>query len=450
MIEISSQTAAALPALRTALLSVGRGGAAVAAASAAATALTKGTPNEPEPSSAFLGIRFSPEGKATLLMAIAMAFHYLGYSLARPVTVALFTSASTGYAGFTAAFPFAMAFVSPVSLFILSLYGRILDLHGPCGALLRSTLGCAILILLSAFGIEVSNRTGFTVGQIPLVKLITGPLFVFREAYVQLLTSQYWSFMASTLTPNQSARWFGPIAGLTSISSALAGFLVTYIVNHVGLSGALMGTGLMLLCSMFATSSAYQIARENGFEPTDVKKQLSEKKKGASSSDLHKAGLYQKASSLFARVPVLGALFVEILASQGLATVLNVCFVARLGTAIPDDAERAGFVGFFYSLINLCTMVLQFGILPRLMNYIEPKALWRVVPLLSLLSTGFQALQKDPSLYIVSASLMVMKVSEYSARRMLDEMIFVPLDFDARFVGKEVIGVFGYRFGKSL
>ena len=32
---------------------------------------------------------------------------------------------------------------------------------------------------------------------------------------------------------------------------------------------------------------------------------------------------------------------------------------------------------------------------------------------------------------------------------MLDEMVYVPLDFDSRYVGKEVIGVFGYRFGKS-
>lgn len=42
-----------------------------------------------------------------------------------------------------------------------------------------------------------------------------------------------------------------------------------------------------------------------------------------------------------------------------------------------------------------------------------------------------------------------MKVSEYSARRMLDEMVYVPLDFESRFLGKEIIGVFGYRFGKS-
>jgi ATP/ADP translocase len=64
--------------------------------------------------------------------------------------------------------------------------------------------------------------------------------------------------------------------------------------------------------------------------------------------------------------------------------------------------------------------------------------------------TTFQATQEDPTLYIVSATLLVMKVLEYSARRMLDEMVFVPLDFESRFVGKEVIGVFGYRFGKSL
>jgi ATP/ADP translocase len=146
----------------------------------------------------------------------------------------------------------------------------------------------------------------------------------------------------------------------------------------------------------------------------------------------------------------LWALFLEILASQGLATLLNVCFVARLGTAIPDDGERAGWVGMFFSLINVVTMVLQFFILPPIMTLIEPRDLWRAVPVFSLFTTTYQAIQKDPSLYVVSASLLVMKVSEYSARKMLDEMVYVPLDFESRFVGKEIIGVFGYRFGKSL
>jgi hypothetical protein len=441
-------SALALPALRTAL-SVGRGGAALASASLmVADSISPLLPHKGSNADPASGLVFSPQGKSVLYMAIAMSFHYMGYSLARPITVALFTSASTGYAGFKTAFPLAMALVSPTALCLLILYGNILDQKGPRGALIQSTLSCAAVLSISAIAVIALERTGRTVvGSIPAVKLITGPLFIFREAYVQLLTSQYWSFMSSVLTPNQSATWFGPIAGLTSISSALAGFNVSFLVRRVGLAGALLGTGLSLLCSLAAASAAYRIAREHGFEPRDTKKQKATKE---GSLDFHKSGMIEKANKLFARVPVLGALFVEILTSQGLATVLNVCFVARLGTAIPNDEERAGFVGFFFALINTCTMVLQFGILPPLMTVIEPRDLWRVLPVVSCFFTAFQAFQKDPSLAVVSASLMAMKVSEYSARRMLDEMIYVPLDFESRFVGKEVIGVFGHRFGKSL
>lgn len=453
MLEVSSQVIASqLPALRNALL-IGRGGAAMAAASVlteSALALTGGAAGGGLKSSSndLLHQGITPQGRSVLYMAIAMACHYLGYSLARPITVALFTSASTGYKGFAAAFPFAMAFVSPTALLILMGYSNVLEKHGPRGALIRSTVFCSVIVTLAAIAISVFEQTGLQFGSIPAVKFITGPLFIFRESYVQLLTSQYWSFMASVLTPNQSSKWFGPIAGLTSIASAAAGLAVSPLVERIGLAGTLMGTGLMLMLSLIGASKAYAIADEYGFTPADTTKQ--NKKGGKGSDDIQKAGMLKKATHLFARVPVLWVLFQEILASQGLATVLNVCFVARLGTAIPNDAERAGWVGVFFALVNVITMVLQFGVLPPLMTVIEPKDLWRAVPVVSLLFTAFQALQKDPSLYTVSASLLVMKVSEYSARRMLDEMVYVPLDFESRFLGKEVISVFGYRFGKSV
>ena len=474
-----------LPTIRRALL-IGRGGAAVWAASTATEAIASKLSSgasavvvtkrpetavsavasiaEKQDSSPLsspehiLGWPISPEGKSVLYMAAAMACHYLGYSLARPVTVALFTSASTGYAGFAAAFPFAMAFVSPASLLLLLGYGNILERLGPRGALTQSTLFCALFLSLAAAAIAVLSQMGLLIGGIPAVKFITGPLFIFRESYVQLLTSQYWSFMASVLTPSQSAKWFGPLAGLTSIASALAGVAVSPLVDRIGLSGALFGTGITLLLSLFGARAAYQVADQYGFTPTDVKKKkIPVVKKGslgkggpAPSAEVKHLSLFQKATHLFARVPVLWALFLEILASQGLSTVLNVCFVARLGTAIPNDSERAGWVGIFFSLINVITMVLQFAILPPLMVLLEPRVMWRSIPLVILAFTCFQAFQKDPTLNAVSASLLVMKVSEYSARRMLDEMVFVPLDFESRFLGKEVIGVFGYRFGKSL
>ncbi len=255
--------------------------------------------------------------------------------------------------------------------------------------------------------------------------------------------------MASVLTPNESARWFAPIAGLTSIASVVGGTAVSFLSERLKLSGTLACTGLALLLSMLATGQAYSIAEKNGFSPKPRAKSLKSMKTRGQKGEGYEGGLFTKAGKLFKRVPVLKALFCEILASQSLATLLNVCFVASVGATIPDDTVRAGWVGNFYALINVFSMTLQFAVLPLLMQYIEPKDLWRFTPLISLAFTTSQAFQKNPTLYAISASLLVMKVSEYSARRMLDEMVYVPLDFESRFVGKEIIGVFGYRFGKS-
>lgn len=471
----ASSAASSIPPILTTL----RGGAATAAiaASPKQQKQTKGTVTKAAvrsttksstgSSGATMGngkrFQLSPRAGSVAWMALGMAFHYLGYSIARPITVALFTSRATGYPDAPGAFPFAMAFVSPVSLVLLFMYSSVLERYGPRGALSHSTLGCAVAIFLSACGIEVATRTGATVGGIPVTKFISGPLFVFRESYVQLLTSQYWSFMASVLTPDQSAKWFAPIAGLTSISSVIGGTAVSLLSGRLNLSGTLACTGIALVVSLLATEMAYSIAEQHGFNPAQHQKkkkdiavvttQKSSKGKGMSTTNNAsdgKDGMLSKARKLFARVPVLQALFLEILASQSLATLLNVCFVGSVGATIPDDTLRAGWVGNFYALINFFSMVLQFGVLPLLMQHIEPRALWRMTPLISLAFTTFQAMQRDPSLYIIAASLLVMKVLEYSARRLLDEMVYVPLDFESRFLGKEIIGVFGYRFGKSL
>lgn len=115
--------------------------------------------------------------------------------MARPVTVALFTSKATGYPDSPGAFPFAMAFVSPVSLLFLLAYGCILQKRGPRGALERTTLYCSSAILGSSAAVEVAQRTNAVLWKtsIPVVKLISGPLFVFRESYVQLLTRYVYS-----------------------------------------------------------------------------------------------------------------------------------------------------------------------------------------------------------------------------------------------------------------
>ena len=86
----------------------------------------------------------------------------------------------------------------------------------------------------------------------------------------------------------------------------------------------------------------FKVVLQHGFTPTDKHKQTPSGKKSGSEEE---ESLIRKASKLFGRVPVLKALFVEILAGQGLATLLNVCFVTKLSETLPDDSERAGWMG---------------------------------------------------------------------------------------------------------
>lgn len=443
------------------LFDIGRGGAILAATTAISSLPNS---NHPKSSDVVAGVRtggaiekVSPQGLALFNMAVAMSLHYLAYSLARPSTIALFTSSQTGFAGNHAAFPLAMAFISPTSILLLLTYGKILDRSGPRAALRKTTYLCsytlmsssAIVYSLSKRKIPLSLKIFGNI-EIGVLQSLVGGLFIFRESYVQLLTSQYWSFISSITTPEDSAKWFSPISGLTSITSALAGLCVSSIVDNIGLCGCLGMAGLILIVSLVFTERAYNISDVHGFNPAnEIEAKVSKKNSRNSEHTRKQQNIIKKASSLFARVKVLKALFLEILAGQGLATLLNVCFVTKLSLSFPVDSERAGWMGKFFALINIISCCLQFGVLPYIMPYLEPKFLWRFMPvaMVSLLST--LCFKNDPSLYLISGSLMLMKVMEFAIRRMLDEMVYVPLDFDSRFLGKEIISVFGYRFGKS-
>lgn len=65
------------------------------------------------------------------------------------------------------------------------------------------------------------------------------------------------------------------------------------------------------------------------------------------------------------------------------------------------------------------------------MQHIEPSTLWRIIPAIVLTFASNMSFTKDPSLYVIAGTFLTMKALEFSARRMLDEMVYVPLDYDA-------------------
>jgi ATP/ADP translocase len=135
--------------------------------------------------------------------------------------------------------------------------------------------------------------------------------------------------------------------------------------------------------------------------------------------------------------------------------------VTRLKDAVTDDAKRASWTGNFYASVNGLSTIFQFLIMPRLSQRMEPKTLWRLMPLLPLLcaiaqffptsafTNSLPISSSSSALYLIAISFLTAKTVDYSMRNVLAEMAYVPLPFEARYKGKEVIAVFANRFGKS-
>ncbi|KAL3787970.1 hypothetical protein HJC23_002895 [Cyclotella cryptica] len=406
----------------------------------------------------------NPKNHAALSMAVAMALHFFGYEFARGGNMALFTSSSLGFGADSASYyTLAMTCVSPTSMLLLLGYGRLLDVSGPKKALVTSTGFCAGVLALFALAISmVGNNHVALWNNWTLSRVIVWTSFVFQNSYAHLLYAQMWSFLGSIFVPSEAGKYYSYVAGLSSIASMVAGVSVSRIVTF-GLPGLLGAASLSLCGSLIMSTRAYTLAEKNGFDPSlEMQKRSKEKKSKQGNEDNKKLPLVQQMKDgalLFRRVPALAALFFETITFQSLCTVLNTSLVTQLKDAVPDDQWRAAWTGRFYGFTNGLSTLFQFLIMPALSQRIDPKSLWKLMPVIPAICAVFQVLSRfTPSsvfsppfsaLYLVAFSFLAAKTMDYSLRNILAELVYVPLDFESRYVGKEIIAVFANRFGKS-
>lgn len=143
-----------------------------------------------------------------------------------------------------------------------------MEKNGPQKALRYSTLVCASMmatggLLLGAIDASladnVQNQEGSRLVYHTVSRVLLWLMLVLQSGFVQLLMTQHWSFIGSIQT---SAVWFSPIAGIGSVSSTLAAFAVSPLVERVGLGGLLWGAALLLVVSACCGEYAYQAAEQ--------------------------------------------------------------------------------------------------------------------------------------------------------------------------------------------
>lgn len=396
--------------------------------------------------------RLPPRARAAIYMSAAMSFHFGGYEFMRNSSLSLFTSTERGFQH-ASAFPLASALVSPFSVGLLFIYGRLLNQNGPRVTLRQSTLYSIAFVLCTAALLSMAS-----IFPRPVRQAITGLAFLFQSSYSYSLNAQQWSFLDSILTPDQGARWFTVVVGVSSCVCTLTASLVPVLLPRTGLLGLYALTAFTLSATLLCGDRAYAIAQECGFDPMDQREKRQDQQTNPTSNDVaKKANRVTTAVALFRRVPTLGALFSEGIAFHSLSTILNVAFVQALKAAIPNDLARSAYTGRFYALCSAVAATLQFGVLPLVMNRLEPKQIWRFMPILPslaclvllVLSSSSVASTSSQQLLFLASAFFLTKTMDYSLRSVVYNMVYQPLDFESRFVGKEIISVFGSRLGKS-
>ena len=263
---------------------------------------------------------------------------------------------------------------------------------------------------------------------------------------------------------------FAPIAGLGSIGSTLAAGSVSFFVNNFGLIGLLPLAGALYIVSSILADISFRIAKRGGFEPKGaLDNNADHAHRGSRNGDLTttasskgecpasgineqanaSGNIFHQAYTLFGRVPVLGALFIEIIVSQCLSSLVNFIYMLELKHSLSNDAARAGWSGKFYAWINGVSGIFQFFAIPLILRYFEAHRIWLFMPILMLCFTTYNFKFQSSDLFGASASFFAMKTMEYSLRGSANEMLYVSLDYESRYLGKKVNSLIAGKFGKS-
>ena len=359
-------------------------------------------------------MRVSKEYQIAFLMAAAAFFTLVGYEFIRSPATVLFKN-TWGAENL----PLVMSAMPVVVFGGVALYGWILSHLGPRRTLLVTSLGSSFFIVACYLGLLTGS------------KMVTPILFLVKELYIVLLIEQYWSYINSSLTTATAKKVNGPITGIAGIGGVVGGSVGSLIVGPLGTEAMVLAAALMLIPAAMVSNLTYRLHGEP--EAPDT----------SDESVSHHMGW-----QMFRSNPTLVCLLAIVLSTQVIAAVLDFKFNELLSVefAGATDMETA-FQLRFWGFLNLASIGLQFVIAPLLLSFIALRLVHLMLPLIHFTAIIFAII--EPSVFSVGLAFFLFKAFDYSIFRAAKEILYIPLEFDARYRAKEVIDVFGYRTGKG-
>ncbi|MFH1620432.1 MAG: Npt1/Npt2 family nucleotide transporter [bacterium] len=353
-----------------------------------------------------------------LLLFFAFFFLISGYALVRSAGASLFI-AVFGSSGL----PVAMAF-EPVMMFVfVYVYSRVLTSQGSRRTAFFSCILTSAVFLISYF--VVTSKLRF------LDKAVLATLYVFCELYVVIIAEQFWSFVNSTLVPDEARICNGLISAGASAGTIVSSLFMRNMVVEIGTENILLiAAGLMIPVALLIYS-AYGIFGE----PKPSRKEA-DGKKGV----LH--------VSLLLKNKILMRLAVIVFLAQVFTMCANLQFFEFVEAAFPQKDLRTAYLADFWMKIGIISLLLDFIVAPLALIFLKPGTIMIIVPCINA-AMGI-LMFCVPSLETAKLCLGTFKVQDYSVFRSAKEIFYIPLDFNARYRAKQIIDSFNYRVSKGI
>ncbi len=359
--------------------------------------------------------RGKTRGLGALLAGLSALFTFAGYEMIRSPAESVFLTYFSASQK-----PYALTAVPAVMAFFIYLYGWALSRLGPMRAMAASMFFS--FVSFAAFYAALTFSPG------PAVALA---VFVFKEAYVVIISEQYWSYINSVLNSDESKIFNGPVAGLGALGSLMGGWFVSHYVGFFKTDIYLLFSGFCLIPAVFAFIAAY---RKTG-EP-----QASLEERTGKKGHVHLSLLWENKTVLF--------IAMMIFFTQAVATFMDINFTGYVKEAIADKDSRTAFLGDFWMKVNIASFSMQFLFAPLILRKARTKYVLVAIPFIHMASSLFTLV--NPGIFSAGLAFLLFKSMDYSIFRAAKETLYIPFSYDTRYRIKQVADAFTYRFSKGF
>jgi AAA family ATP:ADP antiporter len=274
------------------------------------------------------------------------------------------------------------------------------------------------------------------------------PFFLWIGIFSVSLVAQFWSFANDLYTPEQGKRLFAILGFGASAGAVFGATSVKGLIAPLGLMGALLVAGAVLLLSLVFTN--WVDARESGRRRANAADVATEPPMG---DENPYRLVFGRPYLLMIALLILLLNWVNTTGEYILGKVVSEAAQAA-AAATPGAGEGfvgdfiGRFYGDFFGVVNAVSLVVQLFLVSRILKYIGVRAALLILPVIAF--GGYALAAFVPVLAIIRWSKTAENATDYSLMNTLKGVLFLPTTREEKYKAKQAIDTLFMRAGDVL